>query len=647
MAGYDNALSSGVAHLGRDEGFLPDPFDDLASRAMPRTLNGAHRWAQSVHTAGDATYARAVKRVASYFITDIDIRSRSNQGKRTLTDEESSKWESVCRKKIKVRRVLLESAENLLVYGVDFISLLPPFRRYLSCPGCRSRGLGTELPLEHVYHGTEFHFRWSDFEFCADCPAKGCDYSGPWTVRDRNGGPESDVVVRRWSPLEIEIQYDKLRGERAYIWKIPPDYRADVKAGVLHVLKGCNKEVLDAVRLDRNLEFAPGVVHATMTTTLAGLDTKGWPIPPAVINFRQIWHAQVLRRMTEAIAQDHIVPHKVIFPAPRGGDPAADPVFGGGLGRFVSFVRKELKLRERDPNRVTVLPFGIEQVVLGGDANQIAPYQLTEQVRDDMLNAAGVPAELYKGTLSMQAAPAALRLFEAQWAHLVDGLNDIAQFIVEELAKIRNWEPVDAVMTSVTIADNVQQTMAKLQLMMGGQLSQTTGLRAMGVDFRQQQDNLASEQKYVGQLQQEAQEDQQGRQGMVQMAQPPQGGPQQPPGAAQAPPGGGQPAAGGGDQGGGDMGVEEIVAKAKQTADQLSAMPDTQRTSELMHLKKVNPVLHALVKARIEETRQQAQTSGGAQVMAQQQQPKQAASRPPSAAQAYAILRAAMGPRAA
>ena len=612
MISNGSAKAGGLSFLGGEGcGSSAEPFDDLAGRSMPKTLDDAFRWAQFVHTGGDATYARGVRWVAAYFITDVDIRPRASQGKKTLTDEEAGKWEQYCRKVLRLRRVLLESAENVLVYGIDLISLMEPFRRSLSCPGCRDKGLGSEFPLDEVVNSPAFDFRWKDFEFHAHCPV--CKYRGAWVVRDRRCGPEADLIVRRWSPLEIEIEYDKFRGERTFIWKIPADYRAQIKAGDLHVLRNCNKEVLAAIKANEKLIFEPGQVHATIAPMLAGLDTKGWPIPPAICNYRQIWHAQTLRRMTEAIAQDHIVPHKVIFPAPRGGDPAADPVFGSSLSRFVTFVRGELKRREKDPNHVSVLPFPIEQVILGGDANQIAPYQLTEQVRDDMLNAAGVPAELYKGTLSLQSTPGSLRLFEAQWAHLVDGLGEITQYLVERTALIRNWEPVDAVLIPVTIADNVQETMAKLQLMMGGQVSQTTGMRPMGVDFRQEQDRLASEQKYVAKKQEEAQQEAQGRQGMAQMAQPPQPGqPQQPGQPGQA------PAAGGGGGGSGGMGLEEVAAKAKDLGDQIAAMPDTQRTSELMNLKKTNPILHALVKAHLDEVRQQAQTSGGAQVMAQQ-----------------------------
>jgi hypothetical protein len=47
-------------------------------------------------------------------------------------------------------------------------------------------------------------------------------------------------------------------------------------------------------------------------------------------------------------------------------------------------------------------------------------------------------------------------------------------------------------------------------------------------------------------------------------------------------------------------------------------MPDSQRQSELINLKKVDPTLHSLVKSQLEDIKQSAQRQGGEQVMQQQ-----------------------------
>ena len=111
------------------------------------------------------------------------------------------------------------------------------------------------------------------------------------------------------------------------------------------------------------------------------------------------------------------------------------------------------------------------------------------------------------------------------------------------------------------------------------------------------------------------------------------------PGGAPGGGGGGAPGGGGGGAPGGDpaaMGAaqsvtanlptgpnqqttpEELLSRAQYVASQIMGMPESQKDSELIKLKKVDPTLHALVRSVMGDMRQQAKTQGGAQVMAQQ-----------------------------
>ena len=63
---------------------------------------------------------------------------------------------------------------------------------------------------------------------------------------------------------------------------------------------------------------------------------------------------------------------------------------------------------------------------------------------------------------------------------------------------------------------------------------------------------------------------------------------------------------------------EEMMAKANEVAQQLMTMPETQRKSELIRLKRSDPTLHSLVSSVIDDIRQQAQTQGQ-QIVLQQQ----------------------------
>ncbi len=625
--------ATGTSFMSRGAGQYPDPFDDMASQAMPRTMPDALRWAQSIHMI-DGTYSQAMTRVASYFVTDVDVKPYSHKGDKKLSADEKQKVVDFLETR-HIRDVLTYAANNLLCYGNVFVSLMVPFRRYLSCPKC-----GFEAPLEKIGNTPAFKFAFTDFDFHAQCQDPKCKYRGAWRHIDRRGDAESDIIVKFWNPHEMEIIDDPLRDEQGFVWKIPEYYRRYIREGALFHLCRANWEVIQAIKHGNHLLFDPGVIHHMRERPLAGIYSGGWGLSRAVINFRQAWHNQMLRRYNEAICQEFIVPFRVISPDVKAGaDPSsADPVLGLNLGQFRAQMQAMIRRHKKDPGQIQISPTAIKYQMLGGEASALAPFQLIDQAVDSLLNASGVPAELYKGTLTMQAAPAALRLFESHWSHLVDALNNLTGFIVERAGKVLNWEPVDAKLKRVRTADDLNRQMALLQLMMGKQISQTTGLSSLDIDFKGEQDNLIEETEYVQDKTQEAQEDMQAKaqqQAMVpsvvqQAFAPPQGGQPQ---AGGAPPPGGAAPAGGAPQSSGPPGLEETVNKGKQIAQQLQQMPPTQRRSELDELRKSDDTLHSLVTSELDKLTREQNTAGGAMLRGGQDPAaagqKQAALSPP------------------
>ncbi len=631
------AYGSTARGLKADERF-PDPFMDMASTAMPDTIEDALRWCEYIMLA-NGTYRQAIGRVISYFITDVEV---SNLGENKVGREEREKYVNFLDDTLGIKNVLHTVALDYVTYGNSFTTLLMPFRRYLSCKGC-----GLELPLKKVFNTPEFRFAWRNYEFQASCPH--CHYSGSWRHIDRRSGEQGELKIKRWNPHEMDVLYDPYSDDAAYIWRIPDDYRQLIRQGHLHHLERVSWEVVQAIKHDQNLLFDKDVVYHMKEDPLAGIYARGWGISRVLVNFRQAWYTQILHRFNEAIALDYVVPFRCITPMPKpgsSGPESSDPVHSINMGGFVARVNQMLRARRRDPARWNVLPFGVEYKALGGDATQLAPKELLDQAIDTLLTSIGVPVEFYKGTLSVQAAPAALRLFEANWSHLVHNLNRFIAKLVGRLAEVLSWEPVSAKLVRVTHADDLNRQMAKLQLMMGQQISQTTGLKSVGLDFVEENQQKLEEERLMAEAQQETQQEMEQSRQMDDMAMPQQmmqGAGQ--PGASAT----GQPApAGAAPQGGTpqqlpgagmmmgaqsavDMFIasrvntpniprtpEELNTQAQIIANDLMARPESQKDSELIKLKKSDPTMHALVRSIIDDIRQQAQTQGGNMLLAQQ-----------------------------
>jgi hypothetical protein len=626
QAGY-NSLGKGVQ---ADERF-PDPFCDIASLSMPESIQTALRWVEYIMNA-NGPYRQAIDRVVSYFITDAEV---YDIGENTTGREEKEKFRVFLEDTLGIKNVLHSVAMDYMTYGNSFTSLLVPFRRYLSCKQC-----GLEMPLDRVYNSEQCAFKWQDFKFHATCPH--CKVSGEWRHIDRRSGDNESIRVKRWSPHEIDIIWDPYTTECSYVWKIPQDYRAMIKAGHLHHLERASWEVIQAIKTEQNLMFDKGVIYHLSEDALAGMRNRGWGISRVLSNFRQAWYVQILHRYNEAIALDYVIPFRVITPMPRGGDSqSADPVHTINLSNFSSRVTAMLRARRTDPARWNVLPFPVDYKALGGDASQLAPRELLDQGLETLLKCIGMPVELFNGTLTFQAAPAALRLFEANWSHLPHNLNRFLADLSSNISRVMSWEPVGVKLQRVTHADDLNRQMAKLQLMQGQQISKTTGLKSVGIDYEEETKRMLEEERIYAEEQQRMQKEMEQSQQMQDLSQSGDmmmGMGQAGAGATGAPPAapGGAPAPAGGPPAPGQPTAvdqfmmqrqnapniprtpEDMQQQAQLIANQLLSLPDAQKDSELIKLKRGDATMHALVTSIIDDIRQQARSQGGAMVMQQQ-----------------------------
>lgn len=614
-----------------------DPYRDMATASMPTTINSALLWGEYLWYA-QGTYAMAMKRIASYFVTEVELAGQ-------ISHDEKDKIFDYLTDTIGVLPFVYLALLDRLCYGNSFVSVLVPFQRFLLCPHSRDM-----VTLKEVYENSVYDFKFdSEFNFVATCPKTG--WRGNWEVIDKPRDESQNLILKRWNPHEIEVLFDPYTDECSYLWRIPENYKRMVREGNLFHLERVNKQVLTAIKHNQLFRFNKDAIMHLREPTLAGVRSMGWGLPPSLTHHRQLWYLQVLRRQHEAIGMDYIIPFRLITPAPRagagvmGGVATQDPMAVYNGQEFHSQVRSLISRRRRDPAGWHVLPFPVNYQMLGADANNLVPLDMMTAAVDSLLNETGTPVEFYKGTLGMQAAPIALRLFESTHRLLVNDANRLLQWITNTVCRILMWETVTANLRRVTIADDVQKQMAVLQLMAGRQLSGTSGLRAIGYDYRTERQYLMEEAKEDQELQARQQEEMEQAgvaaevaKGINPMAPPQQGDPSQGGAPAQ---GGAAPAQGGaqGGQSGAQMAAAggtpvstyiqsmspdapitpaELNSAADMLADELLGLPDMQKNQQLQELKKFNPTLHSLVRTKLDEKRQQMRMIGGQQVQQQQ-----------------------------
>ena len=238
--------------------------------------------------------------------------------------------------------------------------------------------------------------------------------------------------------------------------------------------------------------------------------------------------------------------------------------------------------------------------MMGGEARQLSPKDNIAESMNELLSALGYPQELFAGTLSLQAAPVALRLFEKEWGVLVDGYNSIIDYVLNRCSHYFQWGDVTGHLRSVTLADDLEVKGLQLQAAAGMDISKGTAYRNFGIDYIEEQKRLVQEQQEVQKLQQEAEEEQAAQQQNEAMGAPEQGQ------------GGGAPGAAPGD----------LMQQAQILAQQLvTQVPESMRRGELQKIRASNETLYALTKQYMTQIRQDAARQGQAQVLSQMQVP--------------------------
>lgn len=567
---------SGITQSG--SGKFPNPFFDIASEYVPRNLLQIFEWAEYIYlTYG--TYRSAARKVVRYFLTEVMLEGGS--------EKERERYQELITDKLHLLTKLAEVGDDFMVYGNVFMSLYFPFDRYLICPECHTHYHIDAIP---------YKFRFRDLAFDAVC--KKCGYEGEFIREDLRSPDTTRVRLIRWNPKRIRLRVHDISGTTEYFYEPEPRFVEKLREGNRFYLNEtpwpliecCAKAGADAPLF----KFNADAIYHMKEATLSGLPIKGWAIPPILPNFKLAYYIQVLRRYDEAVALDFIVPFRVLFPQGQAqGGVNTDPLQMMNMDLFTSHMKQMVVNRRKNVTDIQIAPFPVGYEMLGGEAKALAPKDNIAQALDELLNAVGFPAELYRGSLSIQAFPVALRLFEKTWGCLVDGNNDLIQWIITRISRYYGWGPVTAALRSVTLADDIERKALALQASAGMDISKGTAYRPLGIDFMEEQKKVVEEQKEISALQQEAMEEQEA----AQLG----GGPA----GAQGGPGG-QPGATPGD----------VNQQAKDMAYQLVVqVPETQRRGELIKIKHSNPTLHALVLQEMDTLRQTMASQGQAMML--------------------------------
>lgn len=366
-------------------------------------------------------------------------------------------------------------------YGSALVSNYYPFIKYLVCPRCRSRYQASK---------SRSLYRWRDFRFELNCPK----------CREQVKAEETDVYIRsirdvrliRWNPENIEIKHNDITGQDRFFYKVPRAMVNDVTLGDPDVIETLPADFTDAIRQNRALRFSPDNIFHLKRPTLAQKD-QGWGMPLLYSVLKSAFQMQILNKSQEAIASEHIVPMRVLFPQPSSG--GNEGAFGSfNLQNWKAKVESEVNAWKRDPNYIPVLPMPMGYQQIGGQGKQMLLFQEIRAFAEVILGGMGIPAEFIYGGLSYSGSNTSLRALE----NMFDGYNRsrlslVKNFIFGNIAAYMRWPKVGVRFDRFKMADDLQRSMFYLQLNQAQKVSDRRLHEELGEDTDKQTKQIGEE----------------------------------------------------------------------------------------------------------------------------------------------------------
>lgn len=599
---------------GRHAGF-PSPYVDYTSTYVWRTLTELFDWAEFSYLM-TPEIREAMRRLVSPFVTPLRIES-VDPDDTPISEQEERKMKELFNDELQWPLHAYTTLLNVVFYGNDFISVIAPVERWLKCPDC-----GMERRMLDMKE--EDKFSYGGLKFKVSCPNGACCKNGRrgapkiHNVRDNRETDPAKFKIKHWPVRQIVLRYYEIPEETEIFWDIPGTIKSAVKRSDLHTLATIDMGMLEAVEKNTLFKFKKDRVFHAKEPSLSALRTNGWGLARVTGLHKQSWLLHLLRKSTQSIALDLDHPIKVVSLAESNGPGrSTGPTVAVPSAEFSRNFNRILASHRTDPTRWHSVASPINAQFLGGEANKLFPVEMFAATKEDLVDAAGMPVELYKGSLTANASPMGLRLFEVQNGGLIAILNSLVQFVTRRITDVANIDPVKVKHEPVRLVDDMQVMSMLAQLASSGQISMFELLRRLGISPRDDMWNQFSEQKMRQEFQTKAQEIVQKQQEAATLYQGLQQG---------AAPAGGDPAAEGVPTGPppGSMPSNGFVppanlvdweSAAMSLAEQLSMLPDSQRNIELKILREQYPTFHAVAIQRLDQVRYQQQVQGRQQML--------------------------------
>jgi len=559
-----------------------DPFMLPSSSFIPRSLETALDLALFLYNV-NATYKKAAERTVSHFITSLRFTDDAS-------NDENTEWNEFFTSTLGIKSTLKNVGNEFFCYGNAFCYIHYPFVRYLH--DTKEKQFFALNQLKKVAKTIKYNHK--TFSYTIEFNKGG---KKEFNIVDMPTNDKAGISIRTIDPRNIIIEPGFASGRHSYIFKIPNTWKRAVENNILHTIEDMPLHFLQAIGKEKHFRFNSDELFHIKNPSVSGVANEGWGVPEPILNYRLLHMLQVYYKIDESIARDYMTPFRLFSPIPAGGNE------GQGIGNAIasakwkSEMRRMIANRRADPEAIHAFPYPVQYNSYGAEGKDLTPKELIEFQSNEMLNAAGYPAELYRGTLQYQAAPIAIRTFENNFSHLYDNFDKFVKWVAKRISKFTHQDMATPTLERPSVADDIERKAILQGLYQAQAISHKKLFEQLNLGDAEKERLLRLEEdmKFMiesSRKQMEA-ERELAAESMDSVAIQDQM-------AAQAGMGGGSP-------GGTPM---DLASDADQKAQEWLAMDEGTRRQDMANTKAMNETLYAEAKQKMEEMRRMGEAQG-------------------------------------
>jgi hypothetical protein len=443
---------------GRRGVVYPSPFFDLAQTYLPNSIKALLKWCR-YYFLTHGLINTVVYKLAEYPITELVIDERNEKVKR--------KWEKFLFSDLRLRAFQIEIGLDYYCYGICLVSLHYPFTKYLICKACG-----------HREKAARCNYAWRNLQYVLQCNK--CHRVTDAKVLDWYEKNARRIRLFRWNPEYVDIEQGFAGSDPIYTFNLAEQLKADLLVGKRSLLETMPDVFIEALRRNKRIRFTDDNLFVFKRPTISQKD-NGWGMPLILPVLKDAYYMQILHKAQEAIAQEHIVPMRVLFP--QGGSNTSDPYTTMDLGNWRARIEQEIAKWKYDNNYIPILPLPMGHQSIGGDGKALALDQELLMKADQLVAGMGVPRELVFGGMQFSGSNVSMRIIENMFlGYRIDQDNFVENFLIPRVAAFMGWPTTRARMRRFKMADDLQRSAFYFQLNQAQKISDRTLLQEVDFD---------------------------------------------------------------------------------------------------------------------------------------------------------------------